>query len=76
MTGTLSNSKSSILEMNSKIISFLRFPLIVGVVIIHSACKTGNVLADSLSVLFSDIIAKVSVPCFFLISGYICFLSI
>lgn len=76
MTGTLSNSKSSILEMNSKIISFLRFPLIVGVVIIHSACKTGNVLADSLSVLFSDIIAKVSVPCFFLISGYLFFVNI
>lgn len=76
MTGTLSDSKSSILDMNSKIISFLRFPLIVGVVIIHSACKSGNVLADSMSVLFSDIIAKVSVPCFFLISGYLFFVNI
>lgn len=76
MIGTLSNMRTQILDANSKIITLLRFPLIVGVVVIHSACKTGDLLTDTISILFSDIIAKVSVPCFFVISGYLFFVNI
>lgn len=72
-------------ENISKIITFLRFPLIVMVVFIHA--HFGNVIVngknilennsgkiyDYLSCYISDIICAIAVPMFFLISGYLFF---
>ena len=71
--------------LQSKTIAFLRFPLIVGVVLIHSTL--GDVvingvrmadaadfpLYDNFSYLFSQIFARIAVPLFFFISGYLFF---
>jgi surface polysaccharide O-acyltransferase-like enzyme len=70
----------------SRIIELLRFPLIVGVVLIH-ASNTEVSMADStvggtsgnlnlyVQNLFSQVFARVAVPAFFLISGYLLFLG-
>lgn len=72
-------------EGQSKTISFLRFPLIVGVVVIHSHyteviidgtnfMKSGDLPVYSLiSYLCSEIISRVAVPLFFLLSGFLFF---
>ena len=72
-------------ELQSKTIAFLRFPLIVGVVLIHSefsnlvigGVKQLNVedypVFYNVSYLFSDILAGISVPLFFFISGFLFF---
>lgn len=66
-------------EIQSKTIDFLRFPLIVGVVLIHAHLAT-NVLQeshfvvyDTVSYLISDVVARVAVPLFFFISGFLFF---
>lgn len=66
-------------ELQSKTIDFLRFPLIVGVVLIHAHLAT-NVLQesrfvvyDTVSYLISDVVARVAVPLFFFISGFLFF---
>ena len=68
-------------ELTSRIINFLRFPLVVGVIYIHS--DTGgfhsNYLAhgwlwiDYLVSFFAHTLTSVCVPCFFLISGFLFF---
>lgn len=71
-------------EIQSKVIDFLRFPLMIGVVIIH--CRYTSRLQpqllddvingggyDYVSWLFSKVIFGVCVPIFFLISGYLFF---
>lgn len=72
-------------ELQSKTISFLRFPLIVGVVLIHShfdkiIINGVDLMEDgsfpiyaNLSYLFSEILSKVAVPLFFFISGFLFF---
>lgn len=70
-------------ELQSQTISFLRFPLIVGVVLIHShITKIGSLdLTISgifpaytyVSYLFSEIFARIAVPVFFFISGFLFF---
>lgn len=72
-------------ELQSKIINFLRFPLIVGVVLIHTRITTitmnglevfqGNTFPvyDTVSFLVSDVIARIAVPLFFFISGFLFF---
>ncbi len=72
-------------DLQSKTISFLRFPLIVGVVLIHSHFSTvvingvdliegGHFPAYTLiSYLFSDIFSRIAVPLFFFISGFLFF---
>ncbi len=72
-------------ELQSQTISFLRFPLIVGVVLIHSmlndvtfngvnVMEHGNFPVYSvISELFSGIIARIAVPLFFFISGFLFF---
>lgn len=81
------SSKSIVKEdqLQSKVISFLRFPLIVAVVFIHSQPSGVNIggisLVDSndlntytyVNFLISEVIARVAVPLFFFISGFLFF---
>ncbi len=72
-------------ELQSKVISFLRFPLIVGVVFTHNAgyilnvngVEMGNIDAPicyTCSELFSLVIGKIPVRLFFFMSGFLFFL--
>lgn len=72
-------------ELQSKTIAFLRFPLIVGVVLIHSHIK--EVIVDGVDLmveadfpvytvvsnLLSEVFARTAVPLFFFISGFLFF---
>ena len=72
----------------SDTIRFLRFPLMVGVVFIHTHMgniSIGGEMVTSMQQfpwfaavyhLFTDVIARMAVPCFFLISGYLFFYGI
>ncbi|OAV69185.1 Fucose 4-O-acetylase [Bacteroidales bacterium Barb6] len=73
-------------ELQSKVIDFLRFPLIVGVIFIHNYGSTANIpemasitghtpVYHICSELFSHILGSVSVPLFFFISGFLFFLN-
>ena len=73
-------------ELESKIISFLRFPLIAGVVLIHAyggltmqGKDMGTLneypINDAIQYLFSRIFTSVCVPCFFFISGYLFYIK-
>lgn len=57
-----------ITKLDSSVISALRFPLIIGVVCIHSRYGEGN-----LQNLLGGICGKLSVPIFLIISGYLFF---
>lgn len=76
-------------QLQSKVISFLRFPLIVGVVLIHTQIGTingieGNLKApqpfdgafplyESTLYLCAQILARIAVPLFFMFSGFLFF---
>ncbi|OAV72977.1 glucans biosynthesis protein [Bacteroidales bacterium Barb7] len=71
-------------ELQSKVIDFLRFPLIVGVIFIHNYGSTANIpemasitghtpVYHICSELFSHILGSVAVPLFFFISGFLFF---
>lgn len=72
-------------ELQSKTISFLRFPLIVGVVLIHSHFEEVIIngvdlmkgadfhVYTNISYLFSSIFSAIAVPLFFFISGFLFF---
>lgn len=72
-------------ELQSRTISFLRFPLIVGVVLIHSVfgesyleklTMTPDIdfpIYTTVSYLFSQIISRIAVPLFFFFSGFLFF---
>lgn len=76
-------------QLQSKVISFLRFPLIVGVVLIHTQISEINgikgdmsaphpfggiyPLYESVLYLFAQILARVAVPLFFFFSGFLFF---
>lgn len=72
-------------ELQSKTIRFLRFPLIVGIVMIHSHyteliidgkdwMKEVNLpVYHLISYFFSEILARVAVPLFFFLSGFLFF---
>lgn len=68
-------------EVISKTFALLRFPLMVGVVMIH--CDISDQLnpesqtqwAKDVMYFFSNVIGRFSVPMFFLISGYLFFRS-
>lgn len=69
-------------QLQSITISFLRFPLIIGILFIHSQTSlsviggisnVGTPLFDIVRDLFSFVLSAVSVPLFFLISGYFFF---
>ena len=55
-------------SLDSKVISLLRFPLILGVVCIHA--RYGGAI---LQTLFGGLIGRLSVPMFLIISGYLFF---
>lgn len=70
-------------ELELRVFNFLRFPLILGVLFIHNY---GNIILNSyeeisglaylselLKVLISQVLARLSVPIFFLMSGYLFF---
>ncbi|MDR0535608.1 MAG: acyltransferase [Puniceicoccales bacterium] len=63
-------------DLQSRVISALRFPLIVGVLLIHTRVRPGAG-ADGfffyIEALFSRVIGHVSVPLFFFFSGYLFF---
>ncbi len=76
-------------ELLSQVIAFLRFPLIVGVVLIHSRISIVNGVEGDLTVthpfdgafpfyesamyIFARIFARICVPLFFMFSGYLFF---
>lgn len=72
---------------SSERLSIIRFPLIVGVVFIHSYSSTVGFAADTIGLtesnlfvdfvrdLISQGVARVAVPLFFLMSGYLFFLG-
>lgn len=75
-------------ELQSKVIDFLRFPLIIGVIFIHNSSSNliinGKVFgSESImpffyysSQLFSQTLARIAVPLFFFISGFLFFLNV
>lgn len=67
-------------ESISKAITFLRFPLIFMVVVLHAQFTTLDVNALSvysfISTLMSNILTRVAVPMFFVISGYLFFYKV
>lgn len=81
---SVSQSLSST-SLQSKVITFLRFPLIVGVVMIHTLphqVTIGGVefvdiskfkLYDYTFFLISEVLARIAVPLFFFISGFLFF---
>lgn len=72
-------------ELQSRTIAFLRFPLIVGVVLIHTYFKevviNGEELMEggnfpvysNIAYYLSEVLARIAVPLFFFISGYLFF---
>lgn len=82
---TTANDRDSLM---SKVFDYLRFPLIIGVIFIHNFSTTttvGNVEYGTetnlstyfyISNLFSQILARVAVPLFFFMSGYLFFYKV
>lgn len=70
-------------ELQSKIFDILRFPLIIGVIFIHNYgigegtefvyAQSHNSLFYITNQLFSQILGRIAVPIFFLMSGYLFF---
>lgn len=72
-------------ELQSKMIALLRFPLIVGVVLIHTYFKKVSIggidmmenayfpIYENIAYYLSQIIARTAVPLFFFFSGYLFF---
>jgi len=68
----------------SNVILFLRFPLIIGVILIHSTgegimnqgeeiMKNAGILHQISTLIFSNILARTAVPLFFFIAGFLFF---
>ncbi|MDR1644697.1 MAG: acyltransferase, partial [Tannerellaceae bacterium] len=74
--------------LQSQVIDFLRFPLIVGVIFIHNSSAIVTIPNETFgnetflplhyicSNLFSDVLGRIAVPLFFFISGFLFFLNI
>ena len=71
------NSAVSNEKLQSDVISFLRFPLIIGVVMIHVGISTKGCespeLYNATCYLFQQILARIAVPMFFMFSGFLLF---
>ena len=75
-------------ELQSKTIDFIRFPLIIGVLFIHNASSNFILEGQSIgtdnflpvfhycSTLFSQVLGRVAVPLFFFMSGFLFFLNV
>ena len=74
-------------ELLSKTISYLRFPMVVGVVFIHNKMEEINIQGEKISYddwpwlthtmdFFSSVIPTIAVPLFFLISGFLFFYKV
>lgn len=75
-------------RLMSEVFNYLRFPLIIGVVFIHNYASTvqvgdmelGNMddmpIFYYISTFFSQVIARIAVPLFFLMSGYLFFYKV
>ena len=75
-------------RLQSEVIDFLRFPLIIGILLIHSASTTANLATDHIGNdawlpifticrdFFANTLGRLSVPTFFFISGFLFFLHI
>jgi len=81
-------TKQSSQILQSKVIDFLRFPLIIGVLFIHNATSTVTIPGVTFgtdafmpvfltcSNLFSQVLGRIAVPLFFFISGFLFFLNV
>ncbi|MDE6697091.1 MAG: acyltransferase family protein, partial [Muribaculaceae bacterium] len=78
------SSRLDYTDLQSKVIDFLRFPLIVGVLFIHNSgvkeivqqnrnLSTATNVVNLIVDLFSNTLAAVAVPIFFFISGFLFF---
>lgn len=72
-------------ELSSRVISFLRFPLAVGIVFLHTVIPSipsdvvsgnGYLVYTWISLFLSKILCTVCVPAFFFISGYLFFIKV
>lgn len=67
-------------QLQSEVISFLRLPLCVAVVLIHVLANTSNCVThpiyDSVHYLLSEIFSRVAVPLFFMFSGFLFFYKV
>lgn len=75
-------------RLMSEVFDYLRFPLIIGVIFIHNASSTiltgGQEFGDVgelpifyyVSTFFSQVISRIAVPLFFLMSGYLFFYKV
>ena len=74
---TMNNKEKLQSTLQSDVISFLRFPLIIGIVLIHIYINTQQVeihpYYSATRHILSDIIARIAVPIFFLFSGFLFF---
>jgi fucose 4-O-acetylase-like acetyltransferase len=75
-------------QLQSQVIDFIRFPLIVGVLFIHN--RNSNLVLDGqiigtdnylpifhyCSSFFSQVFGRISVPLFFFMSGFLFFLNV
>ena len=59
-------------QIESKVISWLRFPIAMLVVFVHVPRAEGNLTEW----IWSDAIASMAVPLFFVLSGYLYFINI
>lgn len=87
---TLDGTSDGLLDaeaLQSKTIDYLRFPMALAVVYIHSAgdvpmspvhydAFTGLDFYNLLRVVFSDVLTRIAVPVFYVISGYLYFLNV
>ncbi len=63
-------------SLQSKVISFLRFPLIIGVILIHTQLPNVNeefICYENTKFIISNVIARIAVPLFFVCSGFLFF---
>ena len=79
--------KSDFVELQSKTINFLRFPMAIAVVFIHTHADVGNLvdadfkffswqgIYNVVGVLFSHVLSHIAVPLFFFISGLLFFIN-
>lgn len=59
--------------MFSRVVSFLRFPMAVLVVYIHTSTDVSYSLGGAIQLFFSSILGNLAVPFFFFVSGYFFF---